>query len=314
VAVHRRLAPLLLLGLLGALLLASTARAELVTARDAEGRPISLDVRDSTADPAWFASILRKAAHGNEIARVTVRIVAPEALSGSCGDGAAGCYSGGVIVVPSSRTSSTAHTLLHEYGHHLDAATGVAGVPEPNGTPSWWRARDMAQLHAAGRVARDYSIGWSRSIGEIFAEDYAQLHVRFPYKIGWLGPPGAPVTAALRADLTGAPARPAPAPPLVVARSGVLSAGQTRTLPFGLLGPGRRVTFTVALRPGAGLPVRARASIRCGSRTFSRPVTRTGQVTIDRAGLGPARCEVALTSTSQAPQAYDARLRLAVRA
>ena len=316
---RRSFLPIVLLALLGALGLSAVARAEVITARDDAGRRISLDVRDTGADAGWFGSILRRAAHGDEIARVTIRIVPSEALSSYCGDGAAGCYnggrSGGVIVVPSTRTAGTAHTLLHEYGHHIDAATGVDGVPEPNGTPSWWRARDMARLFTEGRVARDYSIGWSRSIGEIFAEDYAQLHVQYPYKIGWLDPPGASVTAALRSDLMGAPAAPAPAPPLEIVRRGVLAAGQTRTLPFGLLGPGRRVTFTVALTPGAGAKVKARASIRCGSRTFARSITRPGQpVTIARSGLGPASCEVVLTSTSQTAQAYAAKLRLAVRA
>jgi hypothetical protein len=319
VIVRRPLLSLVLLGLLAALALSAVARAEVVTARDDSGRPISFDVRDTSVDVGWFASILRRAAHGDEISRVMIRLVPLDALRGHCGAGAAGCYngdhSGGVIVVPSTRLASTAHTLLHEYGHHIDAATGVSGVAEPNGTPSWWRVRDMARLVADRRVARDYSIGWSHAIGEIFAEDYAQLHVRFPYKIGWLTPPDASVTAALRSDLRGAPAAPAPAPPLEIVRHGVLAAGQTRTLPFGLLGPGRRVTFSVALTPGAGAKVKARASIRCGSQTFAKVITRAGQaVSIDRAGLGPARCEVALTSTSSTAQAYAAKLRLAVRA
>jgi hypothetical protein len=319
VAIRRPLLPAALLSLLGALAFSGVARAELVTARDDAGRPITFDVRDADADVGWFASILRRTAHGDEISRVRIRIVSPSALPGACGRSAAGCYnggrSGGTIVLPSTQGPGTAHTLLHEYGHHVDAATGVPGLPEPNGTASWWRAREMERHVAEGRVARDYSLGWSHAIGEIFAEDYAQLHVQYPYKIGWLSPPGPIVTAALRADLTGVPARPAPSPPLEIVRRGVLAAGQTRTLPFGLLGPGRRVTFTVTLTPASGATVRARASVRCGSRAFAKVITRPGRpVTIDRAGLGPARCEVALRSTSGTAQAYAARLRLAVRA
>jgi hypothetical protein len=320
VVFRRHLVPLVLLGLLAALTLSASARADVVTARDNAGRPITFDVRDSGVEVDWFASILRKAAHGDEISRVTIRVVAPDALRSYCGGGAAGCYnggrSGGVLVIPSSRTSGTAHTLLHEYAHHIDAAVSVSGVREPNGTPSWWRVREMERLAAEGLVARDYSLGWGRSIGEIFAEDYAQLHIQFPFKIGWLDPPDAAVMTALRSDLAGAPATPSPAPPLEIVRRGVLAAGQTRTLPFGLLGPGRQVTFTVALTPGAGAggKVRARAAIRCGSRTFAKAITRAGTpVTINRLGLGPASCEVALTSRSTTAQAYDAKLRLAVR-
>ena len=95
-----------------------------------------------------------------------------------------------------------AHTVVHEYGHHLDRSTPVAGIAEPNGTSVWWRARGMAQLLRLGSVARSYVIGWNRSIGEIFAEDYAQLALPgSPHQIPWLGSPNDTVIAALKADL-----------------------------------------------------------------------------------------------------------------
>lgn len=311
---RRKLTMLAVLGFAALLVVAAAARADVVVARDASGRPIRFDVRDAGIDVEWFAAILRGAAHGDEIGRVVIRVVAPAAIHSQCGPGAAGCYhgdaAGGVIVVPSPRTSSTRHTLLHEYGHHLDAATPVAGVREPNGTPAWWAARGLEELSAQGLVARDYSRGWSRSVGEIFAEDYAQMHERFFYKIGWLEPPSGAVAEALRADLSGVPQTPV-SRPVEIVRRGVIAAGQTRTLPFGLLGPGRRVTFSVAL--GArGQVASARVEIRCGTRRYVRRVGVDGRVTLARTGLGPAQCEVALVSTADHAQEYLARLRLGV--
>lgn len=307
---------LLVAALAGALFLASVARAETVTVRDDAGRPISFDVRAPDVDVEWYARVLRRAAHAEEISRVTFRIVEPQELATTCGRAAAGCYRGGrsraVIVLPSNQSTETAHTLLHEYGHHIDATIAVSGVREPNGTPSWWAARDVQRWVDEGVAVRDYSQGWSHAIGEIFAEDYAQLHIQYPYKIGWLSPPGAEIRRALKADLEGAPASPSPPPPVEIVRRGVIAGGETRKLPFGLLGPDRRVTFTVSVTSTTGATVQARAELRCGSRNVARSFGPSGTVTINQRGLGPDQCEVALVSRSAQPQRYTATLRLAV--
>ena len=39
----------------------------------------------------------------------------------------------------------------------------------------------MAALLAEQQVAFDYSLGWSHSVGEVFAEDYAYIHVHSRY-------------------------------------------------------------------------------------------------------------------------------------
>jgi hypothetical protein len=310
----RRLAVLVLVACAAAIGLAGRAEAQALTRTDDAGRTIGFDVRDPRADVDWFASVLRRAAHGAEIETVTVRIVAPDAISGACGADAAACYHGdrrgGVMIVPSTKDNSTLRTVLHEYAHHLDAATPVAGVPEPNGMPAWYRVREIAGLETRGLVGRDYSSGWDHAIGEIFAEDYAQLHVSGSTKIGWLPLPDDAVRRAVADDVTNLPAIGA-VTPVVVVRRGVLEAGQERSLPFGQLGPGRRVTFTVALG-GSPNAIGARAELRCAGKAFVKRLTRGArQVTIDRTNLGPARCSVALVSTSGVAQNYAVRLRLA---
>src|SRR5688500_9075354 len=101
-----------------ALAVAGDALAAEIVRRDAEGRPIQLDVRAEGVDADWYAGLLRRAAHADEISTVTIRIVDPDDLADMCGRQAGGCYRGGRgggVVVPAGRSSAVAHTLLHEY-------------------------------------------------------------------------------------------------------------------------------------------------------------------------------------------------------
>jgi len=303
----------LLVAAVAALAVAAPASAELVQARDHQGRTILFDVQVPDVDVEWYAELLRNAAHGDEIVRVTVRIVAPDDLRLLCGAGAGGCYTGstrsGRIVVPAGRSATVAHTLVHEYGHHLDASYGVAGAREPNGTPRWWVARDMARRLEAGEVSHTYSLGWERAIGEVFAEDYVSLHLQTPHRIRWLGPPDETVRAALRDDLaeiagaTAPPAEPVPPPapvtPLVVTRRATIGAGRMIGTPYELLGPGRRVTFTVRL---AVLPrgAQARMEISCDDGLVTRrALVRGVPATIDLRDRGPARCTAVVRNTGR---------------
>jgi hypothetical protein len=184
---------------------APTAGAAIVVKKDLEGRPITFDTRTRGVDVNWYARTLRRAIHGSEISTVTFRIVAPKRLAALCGKGAAACYkrdrSGARIVLPKGRSAFLATTMYHEYGHNVDLHLRVRGVPEMNGSERWFAARNMATRLQNGRVAIGYSLGWSRSVGEIFAEDYARIHATFRWNIKWIGPPSAAVRHALRQDL-----------------------------------------------------------------------------------------------------------------
>lgn len=321
---------LVLTAILAALLVpAAPALAASVNAVDREGRTIAFDVQAQGADVEWYAEVLRGALHGDEISRVTVRVVTRDSIRGTCGADAVACYSGsrfgGTIIVPVGTGSSLAATLLHEYGHHVDASHSVPGVPEPNGTPGWWDARAMAQRLADGDVARDYSSGWDRSIGEVFAEDYVQVHMRARYGIRWLEAPDATVKNAISADLGGAP--PAAEPPsdgedpsaddpdaaprtVSVVRSGRLRRGSARELPFTLLGPGRSVEVTV--RTATGRRGRLRLELVCDGATVATKTLRGGlrRASISSAELGPAECEAVLRNVGTGTARYAVGLRL----
>jgi hypothetical protein len=309
----------LLLALLAALVLAAPAAAETIVANDREGRAITFDVQAPDVDVEWYAELLRNAAHGNEITRVTIRIVAVDDLRLICGAGAGGCYTGttraGRIVVPAGKTQSIAHALVHEYGHHVDTSYPVTGVLEPNGTPGWWGAREMDRLLRAGSVARDYRLGWDRSIAEVFAEDYVQLHLRTVYLIEWLGLPAESVLAALRSDISGAPAEPAPpvsTTPVVVTRRGTLAAQRSQSVAFQLLGPGRHVTFTarLAVTPRGA---KARMEIRCSGRALAaRALVRGRLTTIELRNRGPAACQAVVRNTGRTRATFASTLRLSL--
>ena len=310
---------LLLLSVLASLAFAGEASAEEVLSQDDQGRVIRFDVRAEGVDAEWYAALLRAAPHGDEIATVRVDIVHWDELHSICGEAADGCYGRNVMVVPAEASDEVAHVVVHEYGHHLDRSTPVAGVPEPNGMAEWWRARGMAELVRTSSVRRNYSSGWERSIAEIFAEDYAQLALAGGrYGIGWLPAPDATVIAALKADLGLGPPPAVVSPPklkpVTLSKQGSLAPKRRVVIEFGLLGPGRRVTTTATFRGATEKRSRAQLEIRCGSaRVALRTITKgKTTVTVDRRELGPGECTATLTSTSSISRAYALRVVLSI--
>jgi len=320
-----RRAALVVTGLVAlGLVFAGSAGAEEVVLRDGEGRAIRFDVRAAGVDAGWYAGLLRRAAHADEIEDVTIRIVDWPELRDTCGRGAAGCYrrsdGRGLVVVPAGKTRDVAATLVHEYGHHVDGESQHGGVREPNGTRHWWRVRGLARLVELRSVARSYRLGWDRSIAEIFAEDYAYLNLRDEYRIGWLQPPDATTRQAIRADLglAAAPTAGDRAPtlrPVVISRSGLLEPAGRESVRFGLLGPGRRVAFTASVGAGAGAGPLARLAIVCDGSTIRSRMIGGGALaaSIVLPRFGPAsRCEAVLTNTGRAARAYRFRVQLSV--
>jgi hypothetical protein len=298
------------------------ADAAIVTSTDSQGRTMTFDVRTSNIDVEWYASVLRAAAHGNEISTVTIRIVTEQQVALICGEAASACYTGRrsapTIIIPAGQTTFNQAALLHEYGHHLDTAWRVPGVPELNGTPVWWAARGMASLLSSRRVAFDYSLGWNRSTGEIFAEDYAYIHTGRSYGIPWLSPPDESLKTALLTELQSSPGTlpPATTGPLVINRSGTLAARGQRAVPFTLLGPGRRVTLTATVTRPQRKGVRARSQIVCDGNVVATAPFGKGRArrTLTIPSIGPAECEARLVSTTRVSLGYTLRLTLQVPA
>jgi hypothetical protein len=309
---------LLLLSVFASLAFSGEAMAAEVLAQDDQGRTIHFDVSVEGVDTEWYAALLRAAPHGDEISTVTIDIVSWDDVHRTCGKDASGCYSRNTMVVPAEQSDESAHTVVHEYGHHLDRSTPVTGVGEPNGTPQWWRARGMAELVRLRSVATSYILGWDRSIAEIFAEDYAQLaRPDADFGIEWLEPPDETVFAALKADLGLGPAPVtvhAPAiKPVSISRSGRLAPRHHTSIPFNLLGPDRRVTATATFT-GPAEKHRATLEVRCDGKRVALKTLHKGKTAfaIDQRGVGPAECTATLTSTSALTRSFSLVVRLTI--
>lgn len=311
---------LLLLSVLASLAYSGEAMAAEVILQDDQGRTIRFDVRVEGVDAEWYAALLRAAPHGNEISSVRIDIVSWDAMHATCGRAASGCYSRNTMVVPAEQSDANAHTVVHEYGHHLDRSTPVTGVGEPNGTPEWWRARGIAELVRLRTVATSYILGWDRSIAEIFAEDYAQLALPgSEFGIPWLEQPDETVLAALRADLGLGPAPETVHPPVIkpvkLSRSGNLAPRRRTAIPFTLLGPSRRVTATATFTGAAEKRGRAMLEVRCDGERVALKTLRQGKMAfaIDQRDLGPAEdCTATLTSTSTSTRSFTLVVRLSI--
>ena len=313
---------LALLVLVVSLAVAGGASAAIVTSTDLQGRRITFDVRATTVDTNWYADVLRAIAHGDEISSVTIRIVPDQSIDKLCGNEAAACFthvSGrATIMVPAGKNQFIVGTLIHEYGHFLEESTPNPGYPELNGIPGWWADRGISTLLASHQVAFDYSLGWSHSIPEIFAEDYAYIHVgpSYHYGITWLSPPDDRLRTDMFAAL-GPPPEPLPAAPntpLTIDRVGTLAARGTKDIPFGLLGPGRHVTFKGVVSRPKRKGVRARMQIVCNNSVVATQTFGRGraQGTLDVPNLGPADCDARLVSTVRVPLKYTLHLELSV--
>ena len=311
---------LLLVTVLLSLAYAGEAAAEEVVLADGEGRSITFDVRAENVDVEWYAALLRAAPHSDEISTVRIDLVTPAELDERCGGDALGCYARKVIVVAAAESDTNAHTLVHEYGHHVDASRGVADAPEPNGSSTWWRARAMARLVELGSVYRSYIRGWDRSIAELFAEDYARLaRPGSRHRITWVEEPNEAVLAGILHDL-GLAAEPTitvppQLKPQLISGRGRLAPKQSATRPFSLLGPGRRVRATIEVAGATAPGIRARLQLRCDGRTIATRTLARGMrvVSIDRPNLGPAEsCAITVTNTGGAARAYTLSVRLTV--
>ena len=213
------------------------AAGAVVTTQDEKGRTITIDAETGATSIGDYARLLRNSVHGDEIETVTLRVVPQTAVTRFCRSShAEACYRGGqdaTIIVREGDAAEDAQTILHEYGHHVDATIRHERGTELNGTPRWWGTRAIGLRVARGQVSNGYSHGWTRAIGEVFAEDYAQMHLRGPYAISWLPRPDEAVFRAIRLDVTGK----ATGPPPHALGSDLLRRAATRTaLPRGFRG------------------------------------------------------------------------------
>jgi hypothetical protein len=167
---------------------AAGARTERFT--DAQGRAftISTDIPDVDLKP--FANVLAAVAHGDEITKVRVEAVKLEQMGTVCGNPqAVACYA------PDDPQRSFAgqlwfgvddpdvvHTIVHEYGHHVDnqllnlGHLGGACTFGNDGSRNWFFERQLEDTFLESGVSCRRDADWEHLLGEVFAEDFTKLN------------------------------------------------------------------------------------------------------------------------------------------
>jgi hypothetical protein len=129
-------------------------------------------------------------------------------------------------------------------------------------------------------------------------------------------PPDDALKATMFAELgTPTSALPAaPNTPLTINRVGTLTPHDVKSVPFGLLGPGRRVTFNATVSRPQRKGVRARMQIICNGSVVAKKtfVRRQAKGMLDVKNLGPGDCDARLTNTTGVSLKYTVKVQLAV--
>ena len=285
-----------------ALLLAASgpALAETATRVDGKGRGITFDLQAPGVDVDGYARLLSDSLHGDEISAVVIRVIPGAAIAIECGEGAAACFqragADARIIVPATTAAGVRDSLIHEYGHHVDSTVRHQTGRCSDGTARWWAARGAAALLASGDLRCDYGAGWSRSIAEVFAEDYRVLNVPGATSRGAAGQPAPAVLDALRADLAEmdravpAPppgATPEPVPP--ADPSGAVDGAAAAGADAPVLRPGRGLARAGRLVAGRASVIRFRltAKGRVALLVRRRGALRADFSVVLRCGRGP---------------------------
>lgn len=169
--------------------LRSTARAAYT---DSKGVAIHIDTTVSGYNLDLAAAVLNSTVHGAELAKVKIHAVTLAEIPGICGDPEAlACYLGnsrgfGEIWF-AANDSDWIHSLVHEYGHHIDnqianfsqlAAYGFSQGCSvgTDGTRSWYFER----IGAANTTDSDRffckGTDWEHLLPELYAEDFVVLN------------------------------------------------------------------------------------------------------------------------------------------
>jgi hypothetical protein len=278
--------------------------ARIETFADAQGRAIRIGTDIQGIDLAPYASVLAQTLHGAEISTVLVEVVPWSAIEAACGaPQVVGCYfpSQLRIVVTdydARGADELVHTIVHEYGHHVDQQLENLGHLDPrctggDGSRSWWWAR------APTRFTCD-SWNWELLLAELYAEDYAAANGIVGWQLTTAAPPTAWVRSRIAYDFA------TRFGPRALTRSGWVRRHRWRSWSFTvrhwtwltatLRGPYRADLDLYLFRAGAQRPLRK--SLRLGS---SERIVHT---------LRPGRYEIAVWATRAGGRAT---MRLALR-
>ena len=183
--------------------------------RDPDGNLLTMATDRAGLDLMPWASVLAATYHHAEIERVHVFVTDGATLRSICGDQAQACYgpddpgrllTGVMVIAYDDR--DVVHSILHEYGHHVDNQlynlNGLDGCDfSSDGSRRWFFSREVANS-ILEKTSCDPEMGWEYLLGELYAEDFAQLSglglAQFDPRLP-VGPPATADIGALRRDM-----------------------------------------------------------------------------------------------------------------
>lgn len=185
-----------------------------VALADSQGQTITIDSTVPAFDLNQVASVLNSTYHKTEILKVKIHVVSLSDMATICGSSQAlACYrpmAGGFGELWfAADDSDWIHSLVHEYGHHMDNqfanvaqlhayGIGQACTIDSDGTRNWFFER------LSGSNTTDNfncsSGDWEHLLPELFAEDFVVLNGIIGWQLTSAQPPNATQLNAMKYD------------------------------------------------------------------------------------------------------------------
>jgi len=160
---------------------------------DQHGHRITIETDLTELDLRPYAAMLAGTIHYSEIEHVPVEVVQLADIPSICGSAfAVACYGADLedSVAPyqgriwiAADDTDLPHTVVHEYGHHVDNQLDNLGhLPgwgcsfDGDGSRNWFFARQLTDDILGAGFTCSPDANWENLLPELYAEDYAQLN------------------------------------------------------------------------------------------------------------------------------------------
>jgi hypothetical protein len=196
---------------------ASTGRVVARTAlADSQGQPITIDSTVGSFDLSQVAAVLNSTFHRAEITKVQFHVITLSGMATTCGDAQAiACsrpMSGGYGELWfAADDTDWIHSLVHEYGHHIDNqfanigqlhsyGVGTSCTIDSDGTRNWFFERLGGSNTTDADRFSCLSGDWEHLVPELFAEDFVVLNGINGWQLSSARPPTNSQLQAMRFD------------------------------------------------------------------------------------------------------------------
>lgn len=185
-----------------------------VALADGQGQPIVVDSTVPTFDLNQVAAVLNSTYHHAEITKLKIHVVTLADMARLCGTSQAlACYqpaAGGYGELWfSADDSDWIHSLVHEYGHHMDNqfanigqlhayGIGIGCSIDSDGTRDWFFERLGGSNTTDADTFSCLSGDWEHLIPELFAEDFVVFNGIQNWQLSSAQPPTSDQLVAMK--------------------------------------------------------------------------------------------------------------------